>query len=193
MVPPLLGQRSRPLAFAGGGVLGSSPLKDRLSQLGHPRQDVAHCLCAASRSGAVNPRACAEWRVCASLGLWQHQPHESHSRSPQCGLTLRSRRGPTSIHQARAAGGRIFHRTGLVFCCWSRLSSNVRPHNPALSACCSALAEVLTRGRGIGAEFISSRTRELAQRGAVHPPASGLGERKWNGLYSGCYFFSGSG
>ena len=47
-----------------------------------------------------------------------------------CCLTPRSRRGPTSIRQARAAGGRIFHRTGLAFCCRSRLSSNVRHQNP---------------------------------------------------------------
>ena len=47
---------------------------------------------------------------------------------PRQRLTPRSRRGPTSKRQARAAGGRIFHRTGLAFCCRSRLSSNVRPH-----------------------------------------------------------------
>ena len=46
----------------------------------------------------------------------------------QCGLTPRSRRGPTSKPQARAVGWRILHRTGLGFCCWSRLSSNVRHH-----------------------------------------------------------------
>ena len=47
---------------------------------------------------------------------------------PQCCLTPRSRRGPTSKRQARAVGWRIFHRAGLAFCCRSRLSSNVRPH-----------------------------------------------------------------
>ena len=51
---------------------------------------------------------------------------------PQWCLTPRSRRGPTSKHQARAAGGRIFHRAGLAFCCRPRLSSNVRPHNKTL-------------------------------------------------------------
>ena len=45
-------------------------------------------------------------------------------------LRIRSRRGPTSKRQARAAGGRIFHHAGLAFCCRSRLGSNVRPHNP---------------------------------------------------------------
>ena len=58
---------------------------------------------------------------------------------PQCCLTPRSRRGPTSKRQARAVGWRIFHRTGLAFCCRSRLSSNVRRHNHrALLLCHSA-------------------------------------------------------
>ena len=55
------------------------------------------------------------------------------SYQPQWCLTRRSRRGPTSKRQARAAGGRIFHRAGLAFCCRSRLSSNVRPHKRDLS------------------------------------------------------------
>ena len=55
------------------------------------------------------------------------------SYQPQWCLTPRSRRGPTSKRQARAAGGRIFHRAGLAFCCRSRLSSNVRPHKRDLS------------------------------------------------------------
>ena len=50
------------------------------------------------------------------------------SYQPQWCLTRRSRRGPTSKPQARAVGWRIFHRAGLAFCCWSRLSSNVRQH-----------------------------------------------------------------
>ena len=45
-----------------------------------------------------------------------------------CCLTPRSRRGPTAKHQARAAGGRIFHHAGLAFCCRPHLSSNVRHH-----------------------------------------------------------------
>ena len=54
---------------------------------------------------------------------------------PHCGLTLRSRRGPTSKRQARAVGWRIFHRAGLAICCRSRLSSNVRhlKHPPTMS------------------------------------------------------------
>ena len=61
-----------------------------------------------------------------------------------CCLTPRSRRGPTSKPQARAVGGRIFHRAGLAFCCRPRLSSNVRHHktkpvaSPAGSAAHSA-------------------------------------------------------
>ena len=35
---------------------------------------------------------------------------------PKCGLTLRSRRGPTALHQARAAPRHIMHRAGLVQC-----------------------------------------------------------------------------
>ena len=47
-------------------------------------------------------------------------------------LTPRSRRGPTSKRQARAAAQAIFRSAGLAFCCRSRLSSNVRQHkNPA--------------------------------------------------------------
>ena len=65
---------------------------------------------------------------------------------PQCCLTPRSRRGPTSKRQARAVGGRIFHCAGLAFCCRSRLSSNVRQHTghavaaPAVSAAQSAVS-----------------------------------------------------
>ena len=61
--------------------------------------------------------------------LWQHQQLESHSRSPQCGLTPRSRRGPTAGHQGPVGGTRyIFANRALASCRWSRLSSNVRPH-----------------------------------------------------------------
>ena len=57
---------------------------------------------------------------------------------PQWCLTPRSRRGPTSKRQARAVGWRIFHHAGLAFCCWSRLSSNVRHHkNHLLRPACS--------------------------------------------------------
>jgi len=44
------------------------------------------------------------------------------------GLTLRSRRGPTAGHQARATGTvYIFCGSGLASRRWSRLTSNVRP------------------------------------------------------------------
>ena len=46
----------------------------------------------------------------------------------QRGLTLRSRRGPTASHQARAGGTlHIFTSPGPASCRWSRLNSNVRP------------------------------------------------------------------
>ena len=46
-----------------------------------------------------------------------------------CGLTLRSRRGPTAGHQARATGTvYIFCGSGLASHRWSRLTSNVRRH-----------------------------------------------------------------
>ena len=48
-------------------------------------------------------------------------------RAQRC-LTTRSRRGPTSKRQARAAAQAIIRSAGLAFCCRSRLSSNVRPH-----------------------------------------------------------------
>ena len=47
-------------------------------------------------------------------------------------------------------GSRIFHRTGLAFCCWSRLSSNVRHHkarpvaSPAGSPARSAESQTAT-------------------------------------------------
>ena len=75
--------------------------------------------------------------------LWQHQGLETHSRSSQCGLTPRSRRGPTSKRQARAAGWRIFHRTGLAFRCRSRLSSNVRQRRK----CPAVLQRKINSGR----------------------------------------------
>ena len=50
------------------------------------------------------------------------------------GLTLRSRRGPTAGHQARAGGTRyIFTSPGLASHRCSRLTSNVRPHNQPMT------------------------------------------------------------
>ena len=50
-------------------------------------------------------------------------------RCTKCGLTPRSRRGPTASHQARPGGTRyIFANRALASCRWSRLSSNVRHH-----------------------------------------------------------------
>ena len=46
----------------------------------------------------------------------------------ECGLTLRSRRGPTARHQAREAVGHIIGLAGLAPRRWPRLTSNVRPH-----------------------------------------------------------------
>ena len=48
----------------------------------------------------------------------------------ECGLTLRSRRGPTASRQAREAVGHIIRLAGLASCRWSRLTSNVRPRMP---------------------------------------------------------------
>ena len=58
---------------------------------------------------------------------WHHV-----SFQPQWCLTPRSRRGPTSKHQAREAAQAIIRIAGLAFCCRSRLSSNVRHHKDAL-------------------------------------------------------------
>src|SRR5687767_8642484 len=57
------------------------------------------------------------------------KPRTLSRRAPNRGLTLRSRRGPTAGHQARAGGtGYIFTGPGLASCRRSRLTSNVRPH-----------------------------------------------------------------
>src|SRR5687767_3172171 len=65
----------------------------------------------------------------------------------ECSLTLRSRRGPTASHQARATGTEyIICGPGLASCRWSRLNSNVRPHMKTRSrtlrvrtSCCLAI------------------------------------------------------
>ena len=130
----LLGQRSRPLAFAGSSLLRSSPQKKQTAATGgHPTHRARRQ--ATSRSGAVNlgTKTKTARMFFSRIGrLWQHKALQNHSRSSQCGLTPRSRRGPTSKRQARAVGWRIFHRTGLAFCCRSRLSSNVRHHKRGL-------------------------------------------------------------
>jgi hypothetical protein len=46
----------------------------------------------------------------------------------QCGLTPRSRRGPTAKRQARLQVRFIILPPGLARCRRSRLNSNVRPH-----------------------------------------------------------------
>ena len=53
------------------------------------------------------------------------------SSAPMCGLTLRSRRGPTASHQARQRALFIIPPSGLASCRRSRLNSNVRPRIPA--------------------------------------------------------------
>ena len=95
-----------PVAFQGGRELEPSAVH---------RLPSACCLARAWRGtlGAVGPcRACAPCARCLV----------------QRGLTGRSRRGPTALHQARDAPRHIMRVAGLAQCRWSRLTSNVRPH-----------------------------------------------------------------
>ena len=64
------------------------------------------------------------------------------SHLAQRGLTPRSRRGPTSKRQARAAAQAIIRSAGLAFCCRSRLSSNVRPVKSLVHTASTRLAQV---------------------------------------------------
>jgi len=73
---------------------------------------------------------------CTYLGLPESSAAErreaakTSSASAKCGLTRRSRRGPTAGHQARSGGTRyIFTSPGLASHRQPRLTSNVRPHN----------------------------------------------------------------
>ena len=95
--------------------------------------------------------------------LWQHQALENHSRSSQCGLTPRSRRGPTSKPQARAVGWRIFHRAGLGFCCRSRLSSNVRHHKMRRALAASPNSRI-PLGPGLSPPAFSTQSPDLQHR-----------------------------
>ena len=64
-----------------------------------------------------------------------HAQPPSHSAPKKCGLTRRSRRGPTASHQARAGGTLyIFTGPGLASCRRSRLNSNVRRQSERLRA-----------------------------------------------------------
>ena len=96
-------------------------------------------LCTSVRSGCSSERwlevhSVGEnaWRTRHFVAVQAHGASRtfcwSTARSILWCLTFELRRGPTSKRQARAVGGRIFHRTGLAFCCRSRLSSNVRHH-----------------------------------------------------------------
>ena len=62
---------------------------------------------------------------------------QSQSAGHECGLTLRSRRGPTAGHQARSGGTQyIFASPGLASCSRRPLSSNVRQRKVPVLACC---------------------------------------------------------
>ena len=102
------GQRSRPLAFAGSSVLRSNPLKNRLLLVLSGAQGMAPANLSVGYRESKNYNKIARMLFSRIGRLWQHQALENHSRSPQCGLTPRSRRGPTSKRQARAAGGAHF-------------------------------------------------------------------------------------
>jgi hypothetical protein len=86
----------------------------------------SHCQAARSAAAGYRPRSAISRD---GQHLWRARKIRSVVRQ-ECGLTLRSRRGPTAGHQARAGGTRyIFTGPGLASCRRSRLTSNVRPRN----------------------------------------------------------------
>ena len=81
---------------------------------------------AQARQAAAGNRARMARQLLVALETLCRRAMHALLRGP--GLTTRSRRGPTSKRQARAAAQAIIHRAGLAFCCRSHLSSNVSPH-----------------------------------------------------------------
>ena len=85
------------------------------------------------RTGVQFGRVLRAAGSCAFIKVRRTIPHE-HLLPHKCGLTPRSRRGPTASHQARAGGTLyIFTGPGLASCRRSRLNSNVRPRKGALN------------------------------------------------------------
>jgi hypothetical protein len=92
-----------------------------------------HPTCPSKSLAIAGPRATelrAPFRVVSRDGpaTVAHPTKEQPPRLQQCGLTRRSRRGPTASRQAREAVGHIIRLAGLASCRCSRLNSNVRPH-----------------------------------------------------------------
>ena len=80
-----------------------------------------------------------------------------------CGLTPRSRRGPTASHQARAGGtGYIFTGPGLASCRWSRLSSNGRPHKTSTAALITSQVMAIFGSSSYNAFFFSKKLTPCA-------------------------------
>jgi len=82
-------------------------------------------------SAATQPmqRYCASLEAAAPPSYPSTAVELQASVRPKCGLTLRSRRGPTALHQAREAPRHIMCLAGLAQRRWSHLNSNVRPRN----------------------------------------------------------------
>ena len=96
--------------------------------------------------------AAADYRHCCfscrdGLPPWHIIKTRVVSREPVVpGLTLRSRRGPTASHQARATGTvYIFCGPGLASCRSSRLNSNVRPGMATFAAVPTVLRKPAAR------------------------------------------------
>ena len=108
---------------------------------GHRRQSaslgrICHwCVCEQSRVRAARMRATPPSPPRggkAPSGNRKLRPSQVQAVVPGRGLTLRSRRGPTALHQAREAPRHIMCLAGLVQYRWSRLTSNVRAQSMQL-------------------------------------------------------------
>ena len=131
---------TRPLLSMGSAHVRWRSRETVCARPGHPKARQRNPLCpslhraahGATKSFGQPLRECRSPKIeCAFLAycqsLWQHSLHGIHRRSQQCGLTPRSRRGPTAGHQGPPGGTRyIFASRALASCRWSRLSSNVR-------------------------------------------------------------------
>ena len=106
------------------------------------------------------------------------------------GLTLRSRRGPTALHQAREAPRHIMRLAGLAQHRWSRLNSNVRPREIRRAVLqqnqrLSAWTEQPRRGGSAGdrAPYYSTRYGRSVQRDRKAPRQKARGR---NNAAPGC-------
>ena len=126
-------------------------------------------------------RAATRRAHCLRSVASQALPRKESAQS--CGLTPRSRRGPTSKPQARAVGWRILHRAGLAFCCRSRLSSNVRPQHTSLAKSV-ALRMHRFRASANSAQFGQPGRRQKRSRFSRSSRLSCLGTSKASQLRS---------